>query len=70
MAAPWMAASWMVTSDLSLCKTPVGVTVCLDNPYILLTGCLRIQFFDLPPFSQYSQLDHLWLPTPDCAAPV
>ena len=55
MAAPSMAAPWMAVP-------------CLSNPYFLLTGCLSIQFFDLPPFSQHSQLDFLWLPTLDCAA--
>ena len=33
----------------SLCKTPLGETRCLGNPYFLhflLTGCLSIQFFD------------------------
>ena len=31
-------------------KTPLGKTGCLANPYFLLTGCLAIQFFDLPPY--------------------
>ena len=31
-------------------KTPLGETGCLANPYFLLTGCLAIQFFDLPPY--------------------
>ena len=30
-------------------KTPLGETGCLGNLYFLLTGCLGIQFFDLPP---------------------
>ena len=30
--------------------------------------CLGIQFFDSRPFSQHSQLSHLWLPTPYCTA--
>ena len=30
-------------------KTPIGKTGCLGNPHFLLTGCLGIQFFDLPP---------------------
>ena len=33
---------------LRLCKTPLGETGCLGNPYFLLTGCLSIQFFDSP----------------------
>ena len=60
MAAPWMAA----------CKTPLRETGSLGNPYFLLTGCLSIQFFDSPHFSQHSQLGHLWSFTPDYAAPV
>ena len=53
----------------SLNKTPLGETGCLGNPYILLTGCLGIQFFDSP-LSQHSQLCYLWLPTSQCAALV
>ena len=49
----------------SLSKTALGETGCLGNLYFLLTGCLSIQFFDLP---QHSQLGHLWLPTPHCAS--
>ena len=38
MAAPWIAAPWMAApsiaaSDPSLCKTPLGETGCLGNPY-------------------------------------
>ena len=57
-----------------LCKTPLGETECLGNPYF--TGCLSIQFFNLPllhphPYPHpHSQLGHLWLPTLHCAAPV
>ena len=29
-------------------KAPLGKTGCLRNPYFLLTGCARIQFFDSP----------------------
>ena len=35
-------------------KTLLGETGCLSNPYFLLTGCLGIQFFDLPPFPTQS----------------
>ena len=36
----------------NLNKTPLGETGCLSNPYVLLTGCLGIQFFLFtpPPF--------------------
>ena len=33
MAAFWMVTSWMTASDPSLCKTPLGETGCLGNPY-------------------------------------
>ena len=37
--------------DFLLGKTPLGETGCLSNPYVLLTGCLGIQFcFFSPPF--------------------
>ena len=51
-------------------KTPLGKTGCLCNPYVLLTGCLGLQFFLFTSLSQHSQLGHLWLPTPHCAALV
>ena len=51
-------------------KTPLWETGCLGNPYSLLTGCLGIQFFNLPPSSKDSQLRYLWLSTPHCAALV
>ena len=35
----------------SLCKTPLGETGCIGNPYFLLTGCLSIQFFNSPLFA-------------------
>ena len=38
----------------NLNKTPLGETGCLSNPYLLLTGCLDIQFFDYPPFPTQS----------------
>ena len=38
------------------------------EPYCLLTGCLGIQFFYLPPFFQHRQLGYICLPTPHCAA--
>ena len=63
----WPFFRWLLLT-FSLNKTPLGETGCLENLYFLLTGCLSIQFFDLPPFSQHSQLDFLWLPTLDCAA--
>ena len=65
----WLLLGWLLLT-LSLRKTPLGETGCLGNPYFLLTSCLSIQFFDSPLFSQCSQLGGLWLPTPDCAAPV
>ena len=52
-----------------LYKTPLGETGC-SGKHFLFTGCLSIQFFDSPPFSQHSRLGCLWLPTSDCAAPV
>ena len=64
-----MLLGWLFLT-FSLCKAPLGETGCLGNPYFLLSGCLSIQFFDSPPFSQHSQLGCLWLPTPDCAAPM
>ena len=33
MVAPQMAAPWMAASDPNLCKTPLGETGCLGNPY-------------------------------------
>ena len=54
---------WLLLT-FSLCKTSLGETGCLGNPYFLFTGCLSIQFFYSP---QHSQLSHLWLPTPHCA---
>ena len=78
MTAFWMNASWglflrwlllgWLLLTLSLNKTPLGETGCLGNPLFLFTGCLGIQFFDSPPFSQQSQLHYLWLPIPYCAA--
>ena len=53
--------------NFSLCKTSLGEARCLGNFYFLLTGCLSIQCFDSP---RHSQLGHLWLPTPHCAALV
>ena len=60
---------WLLL-PFSLYKTPLGETGCLGNPYFLFTGCLSIQFFDSPHFSQYSLSGHPWLPTPRCAAPT
>ena len=40
----------MAAFALSFCKTPLGETGCLGNPYFLFTGCPSIQFFDSPPF--------------------
>ena len=65
----WPFFRWLLLT-FSLNKTPLGETGCLENLYFLLTGCLSIQFFYSPPFSQHSQLGCLWLPTPGCAAPV
>ena len=65
-ASGWMPLSWLLLT-LSLCKTPLGETGCLDNPYFLFTGCLSIRFFDS---TQHSQLDHLWLTVLHCAALV
>ena len=31
-------------------KTPLGETGCLGNPYLLLTGCIGIQFFNSPSY--------------------
>ena len=66
----WMAAPKQPLLTLSLCKSPLGEPRCLGNPYFVFAGCLSIQFFDSPPFSQHNQLGHLWLPTPHCAATV
>ena len=49
----WLLLGWLLLT-LSLNKTPLGETGCLGNPLFLFTGCLGIQFFDLPPFSQQS----------------
>ena len=65
-ASGWMPLSWLLLT-LSLCKTPLGETGCLDNPQFLFTGCLSIRFFDS---TQHSQLDHLWLTVLHCAALV
>ena len=35
-------------------KTSLGKTVCLCNPYFLLTGCLSIKFFNSPPIPTHS----------------
>ena len=40
-----MLLRWLLLT-FSLCKTPLGETGCLDNPWLLLTGCLSIQLFD------------------------
>ena len=45
-----------VASGLYLKKTPLGGTGCLDSPYLLLTGCRGIQFFDSPPLVAYTSL--------------
>ena len=45
----WLLIGWLLLT-FSLCKTPLGETGCLGNPYFLLTACLSIQFFDSPPF--------------------
>ena len=62
-----MVVSWMAASELRSFQN--SLRRCLDtgslgNSYFLTTGCLSIQFFDSPPFSQHSQLGRLWLPTP------
>ena len=62
----WLLLRWLLLT-FSLFKTPLGETGCLDNSYPLLTRCLSIQFFHS---SQHSQLSHLWLFTPHCAALV
>ena len=40
---------WLLLA-FSLCKTPLGETGYLSNPYFLLTGSLNIWFFDSLPF--------------------
>ena len=59
-----------MTRQEQTAKILLGETGCLENACFLLTGYLRIQFFDLSPFSNHSQLDYLWLPTPRFAALV
>ena len=39
----------------------------LEQP-LLFNGCSCIQFFNLPPFPEHSQLDHTWWPPPHRAA--
>ena len=39
--------AWLLL-NFSLCKTPLGETWCLGTLYFLLTGCIRIQFFNSP----------------------
>ena len=50
----WLLPGWLLLGWLllifNLNKIPLGEFGCLSNPYILLTGCLGIQFFDLPHF--------------------
>ena len=71
----WLLLGWLLLTfslkrqSFSL-KTPLRESGCLGNPYFLFTGCLSIELFDSPPFSQYSQSDHPWLSTPCCAAPA
>ena len=46
----WLLLRWLLLI-FCLCKTPLGETRCLGNPYFLhflITGCLSIQFFDSP----------------------
>ena len=62
----WLLLWWLLLT-LCFCKTPLRETGCLGNLSFLLTGCLRIQFFDSP---QHNHLGQFWLPTPHCAAPV
>ena len=45
----WLLPGWLLLA-FSLCKTPLGENRCLGNPYILLTGCLSIQFLIHLPF--------------------
>ena len=49
----WLPLRWLLLI-FNLNKTSLGETGCLSNPYFLLTGCLGIQFFNLPPFSTES----------------
>ena len=65
----WLPLRWLLFT-LHFNKTSLEETGCLGNPYFLRTGYLRIQFFDLSPFSNHSQLGCLWLPTPHFAALV
>ena len=55
----WLLLGWLILI-FSLNKTPLGETGCLSNPSSFL----------IHPLCQHSQLDHLWLPTPRCAALV
>ena len=43
----WLLLGWLLRM-FSLCKTPLGETGCLGNPYFILNGCLSIQLFDSP----------------------
>ena len=49
----WLLLGWLLLI-FNLNKTPLGETGCLSNPYLLLTGCLDIQFFNSPPFPAQS----------------
>ena len=49
----WLLLRWLLLI-INLNKTPLGETRCLSNIYFLLTGCLGIQFFNLPPFPTQS----------------
>ena len=51
------------TTSEAFCKTPLGETGCLGNPYF-------IHWLPKHPVFWYSQLGYLWLPSPHCAAPV
>ena len=75
----WLLLWWLLFRSLllgrllltfNLNKTPFGNIWRLGNPYFILNGCLDTLFFYSPPFSQHSQLGHLWLPNSHCAAPV
>ena len=33
---------------------------------LLCTGWSSVQFFNVPPFSEHSQLGHTWYPAPHC----
>ena len=80
MAASWMAASWMAASKVAAFRMPAFVLQYLQNSlrrnWMLRQPLLSVYWLPKHPVVWFtslfwqSQSDQLWLPTPQCAAPV